>query len=248
MTRNFQNRSLLSNTYEHHSLPVLKTSEFSFYRSVFLEDWVYNKTVSELHKGNLRENDNKGRHSKLFPKQKISYWASNPETAFKEIKKHGSGDDYIQFEAYDDPSSTFPTITDSSQLTIVNGDEIGFAEILDRIEKDIDLDSKEVDTIEQITHEKPDCLAYTSIEDPKGTNFLFFERGFRKLSIKNVKLFFDSESPRFSNVIHCSTSSDYVPEPQAYGYYFESRTEVKEDKKYTETDEYKLRSSQCKFI
>lgn len=243
MTRNFQNRSLLSSTYEHHSLPVLKTSEFTFYRSVSLEDWVYNKTVSELHRGNLRENDNKGRHSKLFPKQKISYWASNPETAFKEIKKHGAGDDYIQFEAYDDPSSAFPTIAEPSALTIVDGDEIGFAEILSKIENDIDLDSKEVDIIEQITHEKPDCLAYTSIADPKGTNFLFFEKGFRKLSISNVKLFFVNESTRYSNVIHCVVSTDYMPDPKKYGDYFKSKTEVDSDIKYTETDEYKERSS-----
>ncbi|PWX58985.1 hypothetical protein CYK85_15065 [Clostridium perfringens] len=82
----FRNHSYSSPILKHKDLPIYKTYEFDFFRCVNVEDWVYGKTISELHAGNLRINDNNGRYSKLFPDEKISYWADSKATALSEIK------------------------------------------------------------------------------------------------------------------------------------------------------------------
>lgn len=102
--------------FKHIDLPVYVTDEFSFYRCVEFREEFYGKTVSELFNGNLRTCC--GRYSKLFPGQKISYWADSPYTSRAEIKKHGASKNVITFWAYDDDTSTFPCLERMSHLLL----------------------------------------------------------------------------------------------------------------------------------
>lgn len=239
----FKNHAFCSEVLKHKELPIYKTYEFDFFRCVNVSDWAYEKTVSELHKGNLRKNNNHdNRYSKLFPNNKISYWADSKETALAEIKKHGGNRDYLTFWSYDDVSSTFPTLGIDEPLIIIDGRDIGFAAILQKIEKSIPLTKKENDIIKQIELENPDCLAYNSHAHPKGTNFLFFEKGFNKLSLREVKLYLGESKSKNTNTICCAVSSDYSPIIKNYGYYFKPITKTDYDFNYELTDEYKHRN------
>jgi len=112
--------------FEHTRLPLCVAAEFSFFRCVPFDDSFYGKTVSELHSGNLRANNGLGRYSKLFPSEKISYWADNRSTALTEVKKHHRQNNMLTFRAYDDATSTFPTIENREPLIIIDGMELGF--------------------------------------------------------------------------------------------------------------------------
>ena len=79
-----------------------------------------------------------GRYSKLFPNQKISYWANSPETARAEIKKHGSGCDILTFWAYDDQSSFRPCMGNDEMLYIVDGRKCGIQDLIDKINAGIE--------------------------------------------------------------------------------------------------------------
>lgn len=241
MSKLFRNHAFLSQVLEHKKLPVFKTKEFSFFRCVEASEWVYNKTVSKLHAENLRDNNNKdkNRHSKLFPNEKISYWADSKFTAVSEIKKHGSSKNYITFWAYDDASSTIPILDTEDMLVIIDGRKFGFDRILDKINKDEILTSEEMELIDLIKQEKPDCLAYKSEVDSNGTNFLFFEKGFKKLSLREVNLYWGERRSKNSKTIVCATGCDYSPIIESYGKSFLPITKVKTDKTYKFTEEYK---------
>ena len=105
--------------YKHKELPVYITDEFDFFRCVEFKDDFYRKTASSLFNDNLRECT--GRYSNLFPNQRLSYWADSAATARAEIKKHGAGNNILTFWAYDDGTSTFPTLPDQSPLVIIDG-------------------------------------------------------------------------------------------------------------------------------
>ncbi|WP_051594028.1 hypothetical protein [Butyrivibrio sp. AE3003] len=81
----FKSNNYLRTIYKHKNLPVYVTDEFDFYRCVEFNESFYGKSVYDLHAGNLRECT--GRYSKLFPNQRISYWADSPDTSRAEIKK-----------------------------------------------------------------------------------------------------------------------------------------------------------------
>jgi hypothetical protein len=148
---------------------VYKTDEFTFYRCVDVSGWdVYKKTVSVLHAGNLKSNDNRGRYSRLFPNEKISYWADSKPTAVAEIKKHGSSKNYLAFRAYDDVSSTFPTLGINESLVIADGRDLNFHNILLKIEQNEELSAEDIDKVELIKNEEPDCLAYQSVVKKDG--------------------------------------------------------------------------------
>lgn len=243
MSELFKNHAFCSEILKHKDLPIYKTYEFDFFRCVNVNDWVYGRTVSELHKGNLRENNNNdNRHSKLFPNKKISYWADSKETALAEIKKHGSNKNHLSFWAYDDVSSTFPMLGIDEPLIIIDGRDIGFTAILHKIEENIPLSKKENDIVKQIDLENPDCLAYNSHAHPKGTNFLFFEKGFNKLALREVKLYFGENKSKNTNRICCAISSDYSPIIENYGYYFEPIAKTERDLSYELTEEHQHRS------
>lgn len=97
--REFISQSYGRPTYKHKELPVYITDEFNFFRCVEFNDEFYGKTASALFNGNLRTCS--GRYAKLFPNQKLSYWANSPTTARAEIKKHGAGKNILTFWAYD---------------------------------------------------------------------------------------------------------------------------------------------------
>ncbi len=238
MSTLFRNHSYFSQVLKHKKLPIYKTYEFDFFRCVNVNDWVYGKTISELHAGNLRMNDNKGRYSKLFPNEKISYWADSKSTALSEIKKHNGNKDYLTFWAYDDASSTFPILDNDESLVIIDGIDLNFHEILLKIENDEELTIEEIEMVELIKKEKPDCLAYKSVANKKGLNFLFFEKGFKKLSLRETRLYFGERKSKNTETIYCATSSDYSPIVENYGKYFEPIAKERMNSEYKYTEEY----------
>ena len=78
----------------------------------------------------------------------------------------------MTFWAYDDATSTFPTIDNDERLIIIDGREVGFHHILEKIEEGKTLTNDEEKTVELIKKENPDCLAYTSLRNKYGVNFL----------------------------------------------------------------------------
>lgn len=242
MSSVFPNHSYLSEILRHKELPIYKTDEFDFYRCVTFDESLYGKTVSSLHEGNLRKNDGVGRHSKLFPGEKISYWAGDVDTSRSEVKKHNHSNNLLTFWAYDDASSMLPTIEDREPLTIVDGRSFRFENILNKIENDSKLTFNEQRMIEKISEEKPDCLAYCSHAKKNGVNFLFFEKGFEKLALREVSLRLGDEKGKNCKYIPCATTSDYSPSIESYGCYFEPLARVKMNDKYLDSEEYVSRS------
>lgn len=238
----FPNQDFGRIVLKHRELPVYKTNEFVFFRCVCFNDSFYGKTVSELHKGNLRNGTPENRYSKLFPNEKISYWADSPQTARAEVKYHSHTNNLLTFWAYDDATSTFPTIDNDEPLIIIDGRETGFHHILEKIEEGKNLTNDEEKIIELIKKEKPDCLAYTSLRNRCGVNFLFFEKGFKKLSIRQVRLRLGNLKGRNSNMILCADTCDYSPFLKGYGEYFLPLARVNMNNKYIESQEYKERS------
>ncbi|MFI3114864.1 MAG: hypothetical protein R3Y12_01815 [Clostridia bacterium] len=238
----FKNHAFDSEILDHKDLPLCKTKEFAFYRCVTVSDWVYEKTVSELHEGNLRDNTNENnRYSKLFPNEKISYWADSKEVALAEIKKHNGNKNYLTFSAYDDVSSTFPILGIDDELVIIDGRKIGFSDILQKIDDNEKLSKEECDLIKKIKKQNPDCLAYKSHANPKGTNFLFFEKGFKKLALREVRLYLGERKAKNHNVIKCAYSCDYSPCIKNYGCYFKPIAKKAMDSEYESSNEYKNR-------
>ena len=246
MSSLFQNHSWSSCVYKHIDLPIYKTQEFDFFRCVNVKDWVYGKTISVLHSGNLRDNDHKGRYSKLFPNEKISYWADSKETALAEIKRHNGNNDYLTFWAYDDVSSTFPTLGIDDLPTIIDGRELGFHSILLKIEQGENLTKAENEIILSIQHESPDCLAYSSYAKKNGVNFLFFEKGFNTLALREVTLYLGERKSKNTKTIPCAVTCDYAPILEGYGYYFEPIAKTKFDNNYIKSKEFQFRSSNYK--
>lgn len=245
MSSLFPNHSYLSQILKNNELPIYITDEFNFYRCVEFNEKFYGKTVSEMHSNNLRQNNHLGRYSKLFANEKISYWTDSPRTGLEEIRKHGAGLSVLTFSAYDDMSSTFHTIIDGEPLSIIDGRDLKFGKILNKIEKGIDLDETEQSIIKRIAYEKPDCLAYDSVVKKDGVNFLFFEKGFKKLSLRKVELRIGKKKNnkiRYNKTyICCASGSDYSPNIESYGNFFMPIAKIGFDDDYLNTDEYKKR-------
>jgi len=239
MSTLFRNHSYFSQILKHKDLPIYKTDEFDFFRCVNVDNWVYGKTISELHAGNLRVNNNNRRYSKLFPDEKISYWADSKSTALSEIKKHNGNKNYLTFWAYDDASSTFPILDNEECLVIIDGINLNFHKILLKIENNKELTIEETDLVELIKKERPDCLAYKSVANKNGVNFLFFEKGFKKLSLRETRLYFGERKSKNTITIPCTISCDYSPIIKNYGKYFEPIVRERMNSEYVYTEEYK---------
>lgn len=238
---NLPNHYLSIPIYRHKSLPIIASGEFDFFRCVQFKNEFYGKTVSELHAGNLRESN--GRYSKLFPGEKVSYWSCDSKTARAEVKKHGANNNLLTFFAYDDATSSFPTLSKEFQLLrIIDGISFGFLEILLKIEKEQILTKGEEKLIQEIKEEKPDCLAYESEVDNTKTNYLFFEKGFKKLAIRELSLRLGSEKKISKNTICCADTSDYTASLEEYGKFFLPKTKIGEDLNYINSEEYKNRT------
>lgn len=258
----FKNQDFGISILKHRKLPIYVTNEFNFYRCVTFNETFYGKTVSELHRGNLRSNTPENRHSKLFPDKKISYWADSPITARAEVKYHNKhSNNLLTFWAYDDLTSTFPTLENEEPLIIIDGREADFGSILEKVEEEVPLTDKEQDVIKLISEQNPDCLVYESKrneggkskrnkggkskQNKVGLNYLFFEKGFNKLSIREVRLRLGDELGKNTNRIICAGTSDYVPCPENYGMYFMPITQVKICREYKEEQECLRRTEIC---
>lgn len=172
----FPNQTHFAKTYKHISLPVVASTEFDFYRCLGFNEVYYGVTVSKLHAGNLRPNTPENRYSKLFPNQKTSYWSDSIATAKAEVRRHGANSNLMIFHAYDDASSSFPTIKNLKPLIIIDGRDIGFSKILNKVENNIELTREEQSLVFNISEQNPDCLAYESVARKNGVNFLFLKR------------------------------------------------------------------------
>ena len=220
---------------------MIKTGEFDFYRCIQFNDNLYGKTVSELHAGNLRLSRSDNRYSNLFPGQRLSYWADSPNTAMAEAKKWGANKNLLIFWAYDDGSSFIPTVYPSLELQIIDGTQLEFNKILKKLEKHENLTKADRELIDAIAYHEPDCLAYESEARKGGINFLFFEHGFKKLSIKEIWLRLGERAGKNHNKIICADSSDYTPHLSSYGKMFLPITRIGTCSTYIDSDEYHLR-------
>lgn len=102
----------------------------------------------------------------------------------------------------------------------------------------IDLSESELEIMDRIRSESPDGLVYSSHVDPNHRNYLFFESGFRKLSLKQVSLTVRKDGHVNRNRVTCATSSDYTPSIEAYGHYIEPIAKLKFDERYLKSEEY----------
>lgn len=235
----FPNQDSGREILKHNEYPVFMTDEFDFFRCVQFNSDLYGKSVYILNEGNLRMSNINNRYSSLFPNQKLSYWADSIEMATKEIKKHGSNNNIIVFWAYDDLTSTFPIIDNDERLIIVDGRDTEFHKILEKVELNITLSKNDEKVISDIKKLNPDCLAYKSVANPGGVNFLFFEKGFRKLSIRQVKLKLGERKSKNHNSIVCADFCDYTPFPESYGECFVPLAKIAMDNSYLNTEDYK---------
>lgn len=224
--------------YKHEQLSVYITDEFNFFRCVEFKADFYGKTASTLFNGNLRICSETNRYAKLFPNQKLSYWADSPDTARAEIKKHGAGSNILTFWAYDDGASTFPILQNEELLTIIDGRKTGVQELIDKADKKIELSNSEQNYINDLMTQEPDCLAYDSHAKNGGENFIFFEKGFKKLALRQLQLRFSKNNGGNVNRIVCADTSDYIPFIESYGMCFQPKVRVKMDKSYLLSDEY----------
>lgn len=235
----FQSQDYGRPIYKHTDLPVYITDEFNFYRCIEFTPDFYGKTTSTLFNGNLRTCS--GRYSKLFPDQKLSYWADSPATARAEIKKHGAGNNILTFWAYDDATSTFPILPDQSPLVIIDGRKCGVQGLIDKADSDISLSKKEQRYMEELLAQEPDCLVYDSHARQGGENYIFFEKGFCKLALRQLKLRFGRSEGGSNARIVCADTCDYMPFIECYGRYFVPKARVRMDESYLNGDEYLLR-------
>ncbi|SCX89260.1 hypothetical protein SAMN05660668_00675 [Pseudobutyrivibrio sp. AR14] len=237
----FQNKTGNIPIKKHVNLPLIMTGEFNFYRCIEFNPNMYGKTISELHAGNLRLSREDNRYSTLFPGQKLSYWADSPATGRAEIKKWGAGKNILTFWAYDDGSSFLPTVYPRKELQIIDGNQIEFNHILKKLDRNIELSKGERELIDDIAYQEPDCLVYESEARRGHSNFLFFEHGFRKLSLREVKINLGERGGRNHNRIICAESSDYSPILFSYGKTFLPIAKIGNVEEYNKTDEFKLR-------
>ena len=227
--------------WKYEDLPLFKTDSFNFYRCVEFDNNLYGKTISELHLGNLRVSRTDNRYSQLFPGQKLSYWADSPATARAEVKKWRASNNLLTFWAYDDGSTFIPTLYPVSQLKIIDGIQLEFREILDKMDNNLQLNKEEQLLIDILGREEPDCLVYESEARKNGLCFLFFEKGFRKLSLRKVSLRFGDLKGKNQIAVQCAVGSDFSPNLESYGYYFKPIARKMLNKNYYDSEEYNLR-------
>ncbi len=239
--REFISQDIGRPTYKDKEFPIYVTDEFRFYRCVEFKDEFYGKTASELFNGNLRECN--GRYSSLFPRQKLSYWADSPATARAEIKKHGAGNNILTFWAYDDASSTFPTLPNQEPLIILDGRKCGIQKLIDNADNNTKISHEDKQLLAELFKKNPDCLVYDSHAKKGGENYIFFEKGFQKLSLRQLSLRFGNSDGGNHNQIVCAFGADYSPLIKSYGKYFVHKAKVMMNNSYLKTEEYILRKT-----
>ncbi len=237
MIGNFPNQELGASILKHKTLPIYEATSFDFFRRIPFIDVFYEKSMIELHCGNLRMNKKGNRYSDIFPGQKVSYWSDSPQTAQAEYYRWHHSKNYITFWAYDDGSSYIPTVYPPEPLYIIDGRDIGINKIIRKRNSDLNLDSNEISIIDTIAYKHPDCLAYESEQRKGGINYLFFEKGFKKLSLRQVSLRLGEEPSNNHNKIICADGSDYTPCFKGYCGMFLPKTKIRYKDIGANTDE-----------
>lgn len=102
----------------------------------------------------------------------------------------------------------------------------------------MELSDAEQSYIKALMAQDPDCLVYDSHAKRGGENFIFFEKGFKKLALRKLQLRFGKNNGGNVNRIVCADTCDYLPFIESYGMYFQPKTRVKMDKSYLLSDEY----------
>lgn len=241
MSELFPNQYWGMEIWKHKELPILESHDFNFFRCIEFKESFYGKMISELHSDNLRVSRVDNRYSNLFPGQKLSYWADSPQTARAEVKRWGAKNNLLTFWAYDDGSSFIPTVYPADYLRIIDGIHFGFDGILKKVENHEKLSEEERNFVDRIALEEPDCLAYKSEARKDGICFLFFEHGFKKLSLREVSLRLGDYPGKNCAAVPCAVTSDFTPVIESYGYYFLPKAWKKYNEEYKKTDEYILR-------
>lgn len=250
MYNGYINHSMCGMSMKHNSLPILAQTELDFFRYVTFTDDMYGKTISELHHGNLRAVTNNNRYADLFEGDKVSYWAATPLIARREWQKHNQGEaNHLMFWAYDDVSNTFPTMREP--MIIIDGIQLGFEKILEKCDNGEPLTAQDQFLIDEIKKGKPDCLAYKphtgknihcdELPSAREANFMFFEKGFNKLVLREVNLRVNHNKNR--NDICCSVGGGYTLDEESYGKYFAPIAKVRMNSDYLKSDEYLSRKS-----
>lgn len=74
-----------------------------------------------------------------------------------------------------------------------------------------------------------------------GENFIFIEKGFQKLSLRQLGLRFGKRDGGNHNLIVCAGTCDYAPYIESYGQYFIPKAKVAMEQTYLQSNEYILR-------
>ena len=253
--KDYINHNPFGLSLKHNKLPLIAQAELDFFRYVTFTSDMYGKTISELHHGNLRAVTKSNRYSTLFEGEKVSYWAATSLIARREWLRHNQGKaNHLVFWAYDDISYTFPTMREP--MIIIDGIQLGFEKILEKCDRGESLTVQDRLLIDEIKKEEPDCLAYKphtgnniscdELPSAQKANFMFFEKGFNKLVLREVNLRVNHNKNR--NDIYCSVGSGYTLDEESYGMYFAPIAKVKMNKEYLKSEEYLLRKSAHEVI
>ncbi len=223
----FTNQEYGAYVSRHNSLPIFRANAFNFFRIIPFSDDLYERTAIELHSGNLRMNKSSNRYSNIFPGKRVSYWSDSLKTAKAEFFHWHSTKNILSFWAYDDGSSSIPTIYPPCPLTIIDGRDKGINKIIKKRNENIELDKNECFLLDDLAYENPDCLAYESEQRRGGINYLFFEQGFKKLSLRQVHLRLGDKPGKNTNTIICADGSDYTPCLKGYLGMFMPKARIK---------------------
>lgn len=241
--REFISQNYGVSVYKYADMDLYETDTFDFFRCVEFNPDFYGKTASTLFNGNLRMCSTGNRYAKLFPNKRLSYWADSVKTARAEIKKHGAGNSILTFWAYDDASSTFPISSNQEPLRIIDGRKCGVQELIDKADNDVPLSEAEQEYMKRLLEHNPDCLVYDSHAQEGGENYIFFDRGFKKLALRELSLRLSRAAGGNHNKIVCAGTSDYTPYIKNYGMYFAEKARVEEEKSYLSSEEYLQREA-----
>ena len=73
--------------------------------------------------------------------------------------------------------------------------------------------------------------------------YIFFDRGFKKLALRELSLRLSRAAGGNHNKIVCAGTSDYTPYIKNYGMYFAEKARVEEEKSYLSSEEYLQREA-----
>ncbi len=111
--------------------------------------------------------------------------------------------------------------------------------MIDKIDNGISLTLSEENMMKCILEQKPDCLVYDSRAYKGGENYIFLEKGFKKLAVRQLRLRLGNRSAKNSQTIVCADTSDYMPLVKNYGCCLEPIARVGVKREFLESEQYK---------